>query len=48
VPCGFTRAGLPISLQLIGRAFDEPTLLRTAHAYERSAGWWRRRPPDTI
>jgi aspartyl-tRNA(Asn)/glutamyl-tRNA(Gln) amidotransferase subunit A len=46
VPCGFTRAGLPISLQLIGRAFDERTLLRAAHAYEQSAGWWRRRPPD--
>jgi aspartyl-tRNA(Asn)/glutamyl-tRNA(Gln) amidotransferase subunit A len=48
VPCGFTRAGLPISLQLIARAFDEATLLRAAHAYERSADWWRRRPPDAV
>jgi aspartyl-tRNA(Asn)/glutamyl-tRNA(Gln) amidotransferase subunit A len=45
VPCGFTRAGLPISVQLIGRHFDEATVLRTAHAYEREMAWSRRRPP---
>jgi aspartyl-tRNA(Asn)/glutamyl-tRNA(Gln) amidotransferase subunit A len=45
VPCGFTHAGLPISVQLIGRRFDEATLLRAAHAYERETGWSRRRPP---
>jgi aspartyl-tRNA(Asn)/glutamyl-tRNA(Gln) amidotransferase subunit A len=44
LPCGFTRAGLPISVQLIGRRFDEATLLRAAHAYERETGWSRRRP----
>jgi aspartyl-tRNA(Asn)/glutamyl-tRNA(Gln) amidotransferase subunit A len=47
VPCGFTRAGLPISVQLIARAFDEATLLRAAYAYEQHAEWSRRRPPDT-
>ena len=36
VPCGFTRDGLPIGLQLIGRAFDEATLLRIAYSYERA------------
>ncbi len=47
VPCGFTRAGLPISLQLIGRHFDEATVLRAAHAYERESEWSQRRPPGT-
>jgi aspartyl-tRNA(Asn)/glutamyl-tRNA(Gln) amidotransferase subunit A len=44
VPCGFTTAGLPIGLQLVGRAFDEGTLFRVARAYERATGWHRRRP----
>ncbi len=44
VPCGFTRDGLPVGLQLIGRAFDEATLLRIAFAYE-SANDWRGRHP---
>jgi aspartyl-tRNA(Asn)/glutamyl-tRNA(Gln) amidotransferase subunit A len=34
VPCGFTRAGLPIGVQFIGRPFDEVRLLQVAHAYE--------------
>jgi aspartyl-tRNA(Asn)/glutamyl-tRNA(Gln) amidotransferase subunit A len=45
VPCGFTRAGLPLSLQLIGRHFDEATVLRAAHTYECEFEWSRRRPP---
>ncbi len=45
VPAGFTMAGLPIGLQLIGRAFDEATLLRVAHAYERATTWRERKPP---
>ncbi len=45
VPCGFTSASLPIGLQLVGRPFDEGTLLRVAHAYERVAPWAQRRPP---
>ena len=44
VPAGFTGTGLPIGLQLTGRAFDEATLLRLGHAYETAAGWNRRRP----
>jgi aspartyl-tRNA(Asn)/glutamyl-tRNA(Gln) amidotransferase subunit A len=44
LPCGFTRLNLPISLQLIGRPFDEGTVLRAAHAYEGAAGWLARRP----
>ena len=45
VPCGFSNAGMPIGLQLAGRAFDEPTILRAAHAYEHSTQWHTRRPP---
>jgi aspartyl-tRNA(Asn)/glutamyl-tRNA(Gln) amidotransferase subunit A len=44
VPCGFTRAGLPVGLQLIGRAFDEITILRIAHSYERANDWGARHP----
>ena len=44
IPCGFTRDGLPVGLQLIGRAFDEATLLRIAYSYERSNDWRDRRP----
>jgi aspartyl-tRNA(Asn)/glutamyl-tRNA(Gln) amidotransferase subunit A len=44
VPCGFTSQNLPIGLQLIGKHFDEETLLQTAYAYEQSTDWHRRRP----
>jgi len=43
IPCGFAQ-GLPIGLQLIGRAFDEETILRVAHAYEQATEWHRQRP----
>ena len=45
VPCGFSALGLPIGVQLVGRAFDEATLLALAHAYEASTEWHLRRPP---
>ena len=41
VPCGLTRERLPVGLQLTGRAWDEVTLLRTAHAFEQAIGNWR-------
>ena len=44
VPCGFSKAGLPIGMQLIGRAFEEETLLRAAHAYEQSTQWHLKKP----
>jgi aspartyl-tRNA(Asn)/glutamyl-tRNA(Gln) amidotransferase subunit A len=44
IPCGFTRDGLPVGLQLIGRAFDEATLFRIAFSYERANDWGERRP----
>jgi aspartyl-tRNA(Asn)/glutamyl-tRNA(Gln) amidotransferase subunit A len=46
LPCGFDRSGLPIGLQIIGRPYDELTVLQTAHAYERSTEWHRRTPPE--
>ena len=44
VPCGLSE-GLPVGLQVIGRAFDEATVLRVADAYERAAGFTDLRPP---
>jgi aspartyl-tRNA(Asn)/glutamyl-tRNA(Gln) amidotransferase subunit A len=46
IPCGFTPAGLPVGLQLVGRLFDEGTLFRVAHAYEQTTPWHDRRCPD--
>jgi aspartyl-tRNA(Asn)/glutamyl-tRNA(Gln) amidotransferase subunit A len=44
IPCGFTASELPIGLQLTGRMFDEPTLLRIADAFERNTEWSNREP----
>jgi aspartyl-tRNA(Asn)/glutamyl-tRNA(Gln) amidotransferase subunit A len=44
VPCGISTGGLPIGLQFIGRAFEEETLLRGAHAYEQSTQWHVKKP----
>jgi aspartyl-tRNA(Asn)/glutamyl-tRNA(Gln) amidotransferase subunit A len=44
VGCGFTAAGLPVGLQLIGKPLDEATLLRAASAYEQATAWGERRP----
>ncbi len=44
LPCGFTSSGLPIGLQLIGRAFDEARLLRIARAFEREHDLFLRSP----
>jgi aspartyl-tRNA(Asn)/glutamyl-tRNA(Gln) amidotransferase subunit A len=49
IPCGFAerserRERLPIGFQVIGRMFDEATMLRVADAYERVAEWWRASP----
>lgn len=47
VPCGFSAQGLPLAFQVVGRPFDERTVLRVGHAYEQVTGWWRHRPPAT-
>ena len=45
LPCGFTRAGLPIGLQIVGRRFEEATVLRAGHAYQLRTDYHRGRPP---
>jgi aspartyl-tRNA(Asn)/glutamyl-tRNA(Gln) amidotransferase subunit A len=45
LPCGFSASGLPVSMQLAGRAFEETTVLRLGHAYQRATDWHTRRPP---
>ena len=45
VPCGITRAGLPIGLQISGPALGEARVLALAHAYERATAWHERVPP---
>jgi aspartyl-tRNA(Asn)/glutamyl-tRNA(Gln) amidotransferase subunit A len=45
IPCGFTRAGLPIGLQICGRRFGEARLLSFAFAFEQSTTWHQRIPP---
>jgi Asp-tRNA(Asn)/Glu-tRNA(Gln) amidotransferase A subunit family amidase len=44
VPCGFTRAGLPIGIQISGAPWAETNVLRLAHAYEQQTDWHTRRP----
>ncbi len=44
LPIGFGDGGLPITLQIIGRAFDEATVLRAAYAYEQATRWYTRHP----
>jgi aspartyl-tRNA(Asn)/glutamyl-tRNA(Gln) amidotransferase subunit A len=45
LPCGFDAQGLPIGLQIIGRAFDEATVFRVAYTYEQVTDWHTRKPP---
>jgi aspartyl-tRNA(Asn)/glutamyl-tRNA(Gln) amidotransferase subunit A len=45
IPCGFTKAGLPVGLQVIGQPFREAELLAIAGAYEERTEWRHRRPP---
>ncbi|MGF1677684.1 MAG: Asp-tRNA(Asn)/Glu-tRNA(Gln) amidotransferase subunit GatA [Candidatus Methylacidiphilales bacterium] len=44
LPCGFTRSGLPVGLQLMGPSLGEPVMFRAAHAYEQGHDWWKKVP----
>ena len=45
VPCGFSENNLPIALQLVGKPFDELTILRAGYAYQQHMRWFERKPP---
>ena len=45
VPCGFTREGLPVGVQIVGRHRDDLGVLQLAHAFEGATQLWKRRPP---
>lgn len=45
LPCGFTKQGLPVGLQIVGRPRDEALVLRVGEAYEAATAWHTRRPP---
>lgn len=45
VPCGFQKDGLPIGLQIIGKHFDEPTIIRVAYTFESNTDYHKRKPP---
>ncbi len=46
IPCGFTQNGMPIGLMITGHPFDEATVLRVGHAYEKQTDWHQRPPTD--
>jgi len=45
IPCGLSKDGLPIGLQILGRPFDEGKVLRVAYAFQQATDWHSRRPP---
>jgi aspartyl-tRNA(Asn)/glutamyl-tRNA(Gln) amidotransferase subunit A len=45
IPCGFSRSGLPLGLEISGPRLGEPMVLALAHAYEQATEWHRRTPP---
>ena len=45
IPCGFSKNGLPIGLQISGPPLGETVVLALAHAYEQATGWHQQRPP---
>jgi aspartyl-tRNA(Asn)/glutamyl-tRNA(Gln) amidotransferase subunit A len=45
VPCGFSKEGLPLGLEIVGPAYGEPVVLSTAYAYQQSTDWHKRTPP---
>jgi len=48
VPCGFTRDGLPVGLQIVGRHQDDFGVLQLAYAFQQQTALWKRRPPVAV
>ncbi|MFN3966952.1 MAG: amidase family protein, partial [Endomicrobiia bacterium] len=44
IPCGFSKNGLPIGMQILGKYFDEATVLKVAYNYEKSTDWHKKYP----
>jgi aspartyl-tRNA(Asn)/glutamyl-tRNA(Gln) amidotransferase subunit A len=44
LPCGFDQSGMPIGMQIVGKHFDEATILRVGHAYEQATEWSKQKP----
>ena len=44
IPCGFSASGLPLSMQIVGKPFDEATVLRVGDAYQQLTDWHLRMP----
>src|SRR5690606_21922103 len=44
LPAGFTRAGMPVAFQLVGRQMDEALLCRAGHAFQQATDWHKRHP----
>jgi Asp-tRNA(Asn)/Glu-tRNA(Gln) amidotransferase A subunit family amidase len=45
VPCGFSKAGTPIGMQIASGPFQEGVIFRVAHAYQEATDWHKRKPP---
>ncbi|MDD4894808.1 MAG: amidase, partial [Candidatus Omnitrophica bacterium] len=44
IPCGFTKKGLPVGLQILAKPFNEEALFKIAYAYEQSTDWHKKKP----
>jgi len=45
LPCGFTKKGMPVGLQILAKHFDEEKIFSLAHAYEQNTEWHKMKPP---
>ena len=48
VPCGFTKEGLPVGVQIVGRHRDDLGVLQLAYAFEQASGFWKQKPPVVL
>jgi amidase len=48
VPCGFTKDGLPVGVQIVGRHNDDLGVLQLAYAFEQATGFWKQKPPVAL